>query len=799
MFYCAVGEKKVDTVILPRRNARGGYFAIMGAAQCKEACDTFAKGIEAKKEASPSGQCNSVPWYLDVKVDEEGCRVFPPLPPKGSHPRLMFTENEIPALLARHTHTFLKGVLQGNAEQNLGMFRAYHQRVNNLSPEERANPSRKTLDEFFRKDEARNNYFLTSYIHGFATNDTDLQNMVKEMVLWYATVLTKACEMARSQNIQEHPYNYWHNTFSDMQTSWLFGGGPYALLYDFLFNSMNPEEQSLVRKSISLCISGRRAWGMGAPARTIQSNWAPYHGDLLVLALAIEGEEGEDREVVTLFQDLMVHYMDYAVYDSGHPIEDAYAPNLALREGSGAFLVMARRGFNLFRHPHYVRIFKKWMPYALEPHKSGGVYGGSSGSALVYPTAFFVAKFMFPKDPVIDFVYRKYLNDGTEYGRIKAWQTRWHASMFALPCLNETLCPATPEDDPHAPLELSLPLTFSCINRGKAIMRSDWTQNAMWFTLDARPDSFLIGHDTASRGAFVLNANGRRWADCPEWRYFKESSDYSLVAIDGAGQVPKAPYVKPLPCIEGPSDSTYAGADLTYAYNYEWTQWKKEHENLRPAGWEPEPHDPRDFNMTEWWLPNKIFDEPDIAFVGLWQWRRRISTVAKVTRTTLMVRSAPSPFVIICDDAVKDEEEHEYTWRMTMPIDVVLISFDGRDAILGEKGDAGRRLLVRLLDVNGGASVECSHAEFSKEHDKQKNADGSWKLIYYTRLQFKLCAKEAHFKIGLFPLESESSEIPTTDFDGSSASIQVGASLTTVAFEVASGSSQETKMSVLSN
>lgn len=95
------------------------------------------------------------------------------------------------------------------------------------------------------------------------------------------------------------------------------------------------------------------------------------------------------------------------------------------------------------------------------------------------------------------------------------------------------------------------------------IMRSDWCEKALWYTLDARPDAFLIGHDSPSRGQFVLNASGRSWGICPEWKSFTNGNQYSIPAIDCVSQKAKAPSVRPLGIKDAGKGSTYAAADLT--------------------------------------------------------------------------------------------------------------------------------------------------------------------------------------------------------------------------------------------
>eukprot|EP00170_Pyropia_yezoensis_P005222 contig_21307_g5236 len=143
------------------------------------------------------------------------------------------------------------------------------------------------------------------------------------------------------------------------------------------------------------------------------SNWATYHGHLALFCSAIEGEgtpEDEDMldvNVDTLFSQLTADYVEYAIHDSGHPIEDAYAVNLGFREGSFALLALARRGTNLFRHSKYLALWQQVLPHLLEPRPGGvtGLLGGSSGNAWQYLTSVVVAKWVMPREPLVDWAY----------------------------------------------------------------------------------------------------------------------------------------------------------------------------------------------------------------------------------------------------------------------------------------------------------------------------------------------------------------------------------------------------------
>lgn len=336
-----------------------------------------------------------------------------------------------------------------------------------------------------------------------------------------------------------------------------------------------------------------------------------------------------------------------------------------------------------------------------------------------------MAKYMFPKDLTVDHVYRHFMCEGGKnYSRFTKIQCRLPVLAFAIPALSIDLT------EPEAPEKLDLPLEFICRDRGKVIMRSDWSDNAMCFTFDARPDAFLIGHDACSRGAFVLNADGRNWAFCPEWKFYPDCSDYSLPLIDGIGQQAKAPSAKMLEVMKG-ERYTYASADLSYAYNWTWSNWAKEGQDWTSKGYEIEPSDPRDFNYNVWWAPHKMFDEKHVGFVGLHYWRKRIAEVERVFRSAIMVR-AEKPFVIIADDVKKDDEEHDYTWAMSTPYDVDFVEFDGKEAVLKDSGDPCRRFGIRVLN-DEELQLSCSFRKIDKDNPNMLEVDAANQVVLSCR------------------------------------------------------------------
>lgn len=341
----------------------------MGGVFSQEKTTSFIEEVTNKDESHTP----ALPWSADVEVDWNGCRKFGRLPPVGEHPRLFFTAEEIPRFAARFTHSTIAAQLKSLLLYCRNAFLSQKDVASHkdVSEEERHNPSTKeTVDKFFKADECRNVFVLGAYVYGILFNDPDTARRAKEYAVFHAKIVLKSRELAIEQNIRVNPYNVWHSTDWTVPIQFLFGGTCYALLYDLVYNELDDDERNIIRTAISTMVRGRTPWGMGWPARRIQSNWAPYHGDFYTLSAVIEGEDKSFSvaDNMSSFADLMVHFLDYGVYDSGHPVEDAYVVNLALREGSLCFLAMTRRGHNVFNHPRKYMASLLKLPCVLMHH-----------------------------------------------------------------------------------------------------------------------------------------------------------------------------------------------------------------------------------------------------------------------------------------------------------------------------------------------------------------------------------------------------------------------------------------------
>jgi hypothetical protein len=668
------------------------------------------------------------------------------LPPPGVHPRIFFSPEDVPALKARVLNSASGTVAHKIADD---LFAQRKGELESFAALDLSHPTADQIKEYFKADEFRNIAWGAISYDAFIHDDAAREALLAKVITNYARVMLASKELNEGGTVRGGTgtdYTELHNVWSDPSfnagTSWLFGAGGFPVSYDVLFNIMTPDQRDVVRKAIAAATAGRQPFGWDAPLGRAFSNWYGYTGELAVMCAAIEGEEGYDEATYKRITHTIQKYFHVAYSDDGASHEDTYGPNLGLRAGSYAMLVMARRGEDLFATEKYHN-FIKYYAEELQPFPGGNMVGGASGNGVVYRTSAIIAHYKVP-NPVSTYVYRYIIGD--DYHTRLPAQDDLGFVLFGTDWSG--LTPATLAGD-------GLPLTVFYPERGKLITRTDWSPDALNLHFDARPDAFAIGHDTVDRGNFYINALGRAWTKLYFFRETSSSNDFSLVHIDGKAEPWKAPSVKFL--WHGETDWAAGGAaDLKYAYDWQWTPpWPAKDEKLPPP-WEPEMSDPRTLGWpgNEDYIPHKLYGEEGIGHIGSYMQRRPYNPVLKAFRTASLIRGI-HPYVLVNDDIQKDGQPHVYDWHLQLQTDLKLESTSGRDTILADPND-DRRLLVRALEAEG----------YQQSRLESYTVSTSAKGVALAGLHLILTSKtiEPKFKILLLPFR-QGEALPTTTWN----------------------------------
>ncbi|MHC4248530.1 MAG: hypothetical protein ACYS9X_05315, partial [Planctomycetota bacterium] len=530
-----------------------------------------------------------MPLAAAAELDRNGCRILSKLPAPGVHPRVFFTADEYPLMRRRLESPKFKAAFAGAREHMLGQVRGKWAAFGRA---DMSNPTDADIVKYFTSGEMRNQIWGVASVTAVLTEDRELLETMKKVVTNYARIILASKERAvggtlkgRTGTELNKTLNIWKTSGYDVGVSWTFGAAGYAVAFDVLYNYMSPEDRAVVVKAIATATKGRKSYGNAMPRGFAVSNHYGYHGDLAALLAVIEDEEGFDREAWDGIVQVLRDYWEVSFTRAGVSHEDGYGPNLGMRGGGRGLMVLARRGYNIFATEKF-RNYLDYVAMEYDPYPGGHLNGGASGGPYgeLYPTSTILGRYMYPENVSANFCYRHLTGD--DFERRIRWQGWLDFFLYGADWKGE----ASRE---KMLAGAGLPLSVHYPERGKLIARSDWTDDAMYVTFDARPDAHSIGHDKVDRGNFSMSALGRVWAFTGDFHQFEFSTENSLVHIDGKAEAWKAPSVRFMWAEHG-WDIAGGGADLRYAYDWQWTPpWPKWGQKF-DAPWEPETNGPLD-------------------------------------------------------------------------------------------------------------------------------------------------------------------------------------------------------------
>ncbi|MBL7078031.1 MAG: hypothetical protein ISS31_11240, partial [Kiritimatiellae bacterium] len=315
--------------------------------------------------------------------DANGCRKLSALPEPGIHPRVFFTADEYPLMKERLAAPHFQKAFGTMRQQAVDRCRKGQWRKLADADFDLEGVSDEDILDWFKGGEGRNQDWGVASVHAILEDDTELQNIMRRIIVNYARVILASKERGvggeqtgKTGQLLNKQLNIWTHNRWDVGVGWTFGAAGYATAYDVLYNTMTPDERDLVRQSIAAATQGRKSYGNGLPAGFASSNHYGYHGDLAVMLSAIEGEPGFDQETWDGIVQVMRDYWEKGYTPFGYSREDGYGPNLGLRGGGRGFMVLARRGYNIFSTEKY-RNFLNYMVLDYDPYPGGHLNGGA--------------------------------------------------------------------------------------------------------------------------------------------------------------------------------------------------------------------------------------------------------------------------------------------------------------------------------------------------------------------------------------------------------------------------------------
>ena len=703
------------------------------------------KVLDGKLGFPPS---HAVPWNPDGRGFAKE-RLFH-VPPVGEHPRILFAEEDLPRLrkelasngagmatLATLREQVAKGIgnpLTGEGQcyaalltGDLGKFKtAYKESPLDYKPPGtglRSDvPGRKPATKWGTKNPLLASLEARAFM-ALIDDDPKVGKEVATAIANYAHYISPKVDEANARPRHEF---HWYSTRELVPNEIAYG-------YDWSWKWMTPEQREILRSVIVRSTAGKYTLGMDLPAHWRNWNHLGLDNSYAACMFAIEGEQGDDPRGRDRIYEVFRDYLTYGIDPMGSGKEGIGYQTAGFGHLSAPMIAFANRGKNLFTHPHYRKQTESWLVQAMQPF--GGEWQSACDLANFPPSLALLGpqKYFYPKSAGIDFVYRNHpliqsrdwpaiVRDGNE----AQWITP------GVPADHETRDQAHKE----AAAMVGGGFTFYDKERGSLYTRTGWGTNDLNLHVDCRIDTTFANHDHPDRGQFTLAALGRPWA-CVGYRD-TESKYMNVVTIDGRGQgffATPGDWVD----VKDEAKETKAVIDAKYCWDWMWMKSsfteskeslaKRQLESFTESAqrlqsriplskWEPD-SSPKVAPYYQGFADRthgdpRMWDDED----G-WVIRTPWYPVKKAFRTVLLGRGK-HPYVLVADDIRKDDAEHLYEWRMNMPPDIVAISINGPDILLGEasahrekpelkngfQGTTGlvpaqgdRLLLLRTLDI----------------------------------------------------------------------------------------------------
>ena len=582
-----------------------------------------------------------------------------------------------------------------------------------------------------------------------------------------------------------------------------------GLALDFAGKWMTDAQKEILHRVIVKATYGRRPYGQDSTVRFRDVNWVTWDLPHYLALVAIEGLPGVDPEGLQSDRETVRAFCDWGVDGNGVVYESNGKTPGSLQFQTLSMIALARRGENLFGHPHW-RKFPEGQVQMTSPTgrvtvNSGTQYSPFSRQELSMEFLNEQRAF-FPGNKCSDYLlsqslvkvapddeyYRTWLPrtngfDAGAYRKSVASMKRLRLPSITYPgfvssVLYDNDYSVTTRED------LALPLDFTDPVHGVYSGYSDRTTNAAWINMMVRPDHYYgAGHHHADAGMFHFSGAGVDWFTQTAHHQSFDGRYFNLVQVDGHSEAEPGPQggtsyngaAKWLGSTNGESGSL-ASADLTYAYSWRWlTQpqgvWS---EAEQARGWTFEPTERiREIfagtarnKMRPWWATYTTSNY--IATC-----RAPFNPMEWVFRTTGLIRGK-HPYGFVIDDLRKDGAEHTYEWCGMVsggvweadlpdaPKGSLVLGYDRskdaanigmttmapydargrRSRILPSKGDPLLLVLPITPDSSGEASLPLIRVETAQGPLDRKGVPQS-----YDRLVIGSRAKEGHFKVLLIP------------------------------------------------
>jgi hypothetical protein len=560
-----------------------------------------------------------------------------------------------------------------------------------------------------------------------------------------------------------------------------------AFALDFAGKWMSAADRDFMRRFIAKATYGRRDNMQAAPVRVRDINHLTWHFTNFLAVSAIEGLEGADPEVLAAGRESVRAFCEWGLDASGQMFESNGKSGGGIQFHLLAMNVLARRGLNLWGHPHW-RKLPEAQAQITSPDGGATISSGTWGGSRFATNAFLFFRTFYPGDRAAELLLAQ-ANPGALDFDPAAYRAKLEKSFGGTrlpgPTYPGFVFTGLYDNDWDRGItreQTGLPLDFHTDDYGLLATRSDHGPQAAWLALHGRTNQYIgSGHHHADVGMIYFSALGVNWITERTQDPYANTYDgryHNLVLVDGVSQPDGVPARGRWLGAALRPEAAFAAVDQTRSYSWRWTNqittwdarggsvWET---SAATPGWELETDDElmlQVYKGTQHWKSRPWW--PTYTFSN---WipvlRAPHNPVMHAIRTAGLVRGDRG-YGLVVDDVKKDEATRFYEWTaMTGPgIGAVERTGLRNDEVLlarvadmdeGRPRPGAPLLLVRALAPEGLVA-----AQFEKQLTGPKDRKGV--AATFDRVSLALRDTEARFRVLLLPVRAGETQ-PVVAYD----------------------------------
>lgn len=452
--------------------------------------------------------------------------------------------------------------------------------------------------------------------------------------------------------------------------------------YDYLSGWMSASECELARRVIERITARRISNFLTVPDTYMINNHEGFGMEYIRLMLLIEGEKGFNKELFKLACDKSRAMLDWYLDEDGMCYE-----SIKGWLNVSAFTAVGLRERNLLKHDHlqakmaFFRAALRWED------GSWKIRDEMRASAF---HVIWMMHYYHPTDPAIDFLYKASLST---HNFLTDSEARWPNPVGIS---NELLLLYADEGmlgSNGKPLDwndqklidgLKLPVTWKDNQRGYVEARNSWRKEDLHLGFVCKQDFFYGGHEGSENNRLTLWKNGVNWIQDNNMLATKATFLQNMLTVDGKGcHWPPAPGT--WLGVQESKEGLIAVGDGKDGYSY--YKSMQVHPLNFPSAKIPytAPFAEGNFDLSRdiqvAFHPGTIKFTDGFAHTdyGPWSGETRLvegyrlwNPMQQFFRTVQLARGE-NPYVLVIDDAKKDEMPHLFDWNISVPLDVELV------------------------------------------------------------------------------------------------------------------------------